>query len=155
MITSPVVSGLDAQTARALTQLVTQLQNALSGFTSPTVLVGQFSASAGAWTGVPSLARCAYARVGPLIILDFLAAGTSVSTTPVELRLQLPAGFVSVSDKGGPCAIVDNGTPKTGLVRAHAGLPYLSFYTDLNGTAWAASTGGTAIQGQLVLEVQP
>lgn len=117
---------------------------------------GNFTASAGLWTLTsPDQVDLSYTLVGKTMFLDVSLNLTSVSTTPQQLGLKVPGGFVIASRKDGVCSLYDNGTPGFGVVQAIPGGTTIYLFRDALGSAnWSASANNTGVSFQLALEVQ-
>lgn len=158
---------LDPDTKRELDNLVKRLQGMVSGeFIRVPSTAERFSASSGAWTVNPNFAQVSYMRMGRIIILDFIVRLTTVTATPTELRIALPAGMSHVTAKSAAFAYRDNGVVGTGIARATVAgtavtvtgtVPgtYVALIKDANLTAWTASAANSAVEGQIALEIRP
>lgn len=108
------------------------------------------SSEIGAWTvesGDQVLYR--WKRKGPdSLVVAFLLSGTSVSGSPVELRVAIPGGFVARRNATvGTLRYTDNGSAVTaGFIRTTAERGYLRFIKVAD-QAWATSTNLTSLAG--------
>lgn len=117
---------------------------------------GNFTASSGTWTvasGDQILFR--YSLVGSILYIRFRIDTSSVSATPLSLRIALPLGLtVAQSSYSGDLVYNDNNTGWNGggQIHATAGNAYIDLYKRDQST-WATATDTTYAWGRTIVEV--
>jgi hypothetical protein len=115
-----------------------------------------FTASSGTWT-VASGDQAAYQYYmkGRLMTLIWSIISSSVSATPVALRLAIPGGMVPNVAIAGPFHITSNAgaAAVVGTARVLVSVGYVELWPTTGTTAWAVATDTTSSQGELTFEV--
>jgi hypothetical protein len=117
---------------------------------------GDYTGNAAAWTvDAGDLQDYLYYLRGKQLFIIFAVNTTSVTAGSVRLLFKLPIGFTTpVATDSNPCWAADNNVPTTAFFQVAAAVSTTQvaiLRTDL--ANWAAAVNLTAIQGQLVVQV--
>jgi hypothetical protein len=125
-----------------------------SDVTAWTTFTPTRTASAGTWTvGTVNTAR--YFVIGKKMTVLLRVSASSVSATPVSLRVDIPGGYTAAATVIEPLALSDNTTAKTGTKQVIAADTKIYLYTGPYGTGtWATSTTSTYVDFSFTFEVQ-
>ena len=119
---------------------------------------GNFTSDSGSWTVASGdVDYFAYRVLNKTMSISFRIVGSTVSGSPNQLRIAIPA---SATSAGGPttiCRAIDNGTDRFGVLSTAIGFQYvyilaISFATATNVT-WANATDTTSVWGQIEIEI--
>jgi hypothetical protein len=111
-----------------------------------------FTASSGTWTVAEAdVTTWARVQLGKQLFLRFHFTATSVSATPAELRVTLPAGTSLVAESA-VCYLSDNGTAAAGIASTTAAGSTLVF-TRLDGANFSIAADATVVKGQMRVEL--
>ena len=124
-------------------------------FTAVTFNAGDYTAQSGTWTvGSGDVNSFNYLLLGKMMTVTFNLVTTSVSATPVDLRILVPAGktISKRADTAGICS--DNGGTRTYCQIVAASGTSLQIFFPAGAATWAASTNATDVTGETTFEVQ-
>ena len=125
---------------------------------TPTFAAGDFTSDVGSWTvAAGDVAVYSYCVMDSVMHLQFKINTTTVGTTPAELRIKIPGGFVAAQDLDALYQFSDNNgawTVGTARVITSGGTTDIRLFPGLPGAgAWSNSTDLTYVYGQLFLAV--
>jgi hypothetical protein len=147
-VTKPWLSLFREMSLLLRSQVLTPVVSALAAFDAT-----MWTASAGAWTLVEAdVVTFGWLRVGRQMTVVFEFATTTVSATPLELRVVIPNRETAKYLIRTLCVLSDNGTAAAGVVSVAASGTTLVF-TRLDGAAFAAAADTTAVRGTFTFEV--
>lgn len=131
-----------------------EIQGEIVGkYTTPSFNSTDFTSNAGSWT-VDSGDITTNDReiTGKKMTMDFTISNTSVSGSPLNLRISTN-GKTIARRTFNACRVIDNGVDGMGYVRAKEGDQYIEIYK-AGTVAWSNSTNNTAVLGQITFEIQ-
>lgn len=118
--------------------------------TAVTFAAGNFTADSGNWTlASGDQINFQYSLLGKLMYVTWALQTTTVSATPVYLKIALPAGKTLAARSDGTHAFLDNGTQGIGYVLANSGETFIRLYTGVALNTWATATDTTASGGNI------
>ncbi len=107
--------------------------------------MGDWTASAGSWTVASGdVVKNRYQIINKTMTWQFEVTTTTVSTTPVSLRVAIPTGTLASTNQAFRCAyVLDNGTQRE--VLAQPGDTTHIYFTRVDAGNWTAATDATTI----------
>lgn len=121
--------------------------------TTVTYAAGNFTAQVGSWTVDNADETVKFVEIGKTMIVTVDIRTSTVTSTPIYLRMAIPNGRTAQGVNTGTFAYSNNGTVGTGWWQTDATASFIDFYLSFATPTWATATNATAVLGQMIIQI--